>query len=42
LRRCAVEVENALHTIDGVRQAAVVGVPDELLGHAIKAFIVLD
>lgn len=38
----AVEVENALHTIDGVGQAAVVGVPDELLGQAIKAFIVLD
>lgn len=38
----AVEVENALHTIDGVGQAAVVGVPDELLGQAIKAFIVLE
>jgi len=37
-----VEVENVLHRISGVREAAVVGVPDELLGEAIRAFIVLD
>lgn len=37
-----VEVENALHRIAGVREAAVVGVPDEVLGEAIRAFIVLD
>ena len=37
-----VEVENVLHRIAGVREAAVVGVPDELLGEAIRAFIVLD
>jgi acyl-coenzyme A synthetase/AMP-(fatty) acid ligase len=37
-----VEVENALHRIAGVREAAVVGVPDELLGQAIRAFVVLD
>ncbi|HKE49015.1 MAG TPA: class I adenylate-forming enzyme family protein [Rhodanobacteraceae bacterium] len=36
-----VEVENMLHAIDGVREAAVVGVPDELLGQAIRAFVVL-
>ena len=38
----AVEVENVLHAMDGVRQAAVVGVPDELLGQAVHAYVVLD
>jgi len=37
-----VEVENALHRIRGVREAAVVGVPDELLGEAIRAYVVTD
>ena len=37
-----VEVENALHSIPGVREAAVIGIPDALLGQAIKAFIVLE
>jgi len=37
-----VEVENVLHRIGGVREAAVVGVPDEMLGEAIRAFVVLD
>lgn len=37
-----IEVENVLHRIDGVREAAVVGVPDEFLGEAIRAFVVLD
>jgi len=37
-----VEVENALAAIAGVREAAIVGVPDELLGQAIRAFVVLD
>jgi long-chain acyl-CoA synthetase len=36
----SVEVENALHDIPGVRQAAVIGVPDELLGMAIRAYVV--
>lgn len=35
------EVENALYAIDGVYEAAAVGVPDELLGEAVKAFVVL-
>jgi long-chain acyl-CoA synthetase len=35
------EVENALHSIPGISQAAVVGVPDEVLGEAIRAFVVL-
>ncbi len=36
------EVENVLHGIPGVREAAVIGIPDELLGQAIKAFIVRE
>jgi amino acid adenylation domain-containing protein len=38
----SVEVENALHDVPGVRQAAVIGVPDELLGEAVRAFVMLD
>jgi len=37
-----VEVENILHAIPGVREAAVVGVPDEVFGQAIRAYVVLD
>ncbi len=37
-----IEVENAIFDIEGVKEAAVIGVPDELLGEAIKAFVVLD
>jgi len=37
-----VEVENALHSIDGVREAAVVGAPDEILGEAVCAYVVLE
>ena len=36
------EVEQAICEIPGVREAAVIGVPDDILGHAIKAFVVLD
>ena len=36
------EVENALHGVPGISQAAVIGVPDEVLGEAIRAFVVLD
>jgi len=38
----SVEVENALYEIDGVQQAAVIGVPDELLGQAVRAYVVLE
>ena len=34
------EVEEVLHAMEGVAEAAVVGVPDRILGHAVKAVIV--
>src|SRR5205823_10651864 len=37
-----VEVESVLHALAGVKQAAVVGVPDDLLGEAVRAYVVLD
>ena len=36
------EVECALMEVAGVKEAAVIGVPDELLGQAVKAFVVLE
>jgi amino acid adenylation domain-containing protein len=36
-----VEIENVLYSLDGVRDAAVVGVAHETLGEAIRAFVVL-
>ena len=36
------EVETALMNVPGVKEAAVIGVADELLGQAIKAFVVLE
>ena len=35
------EVENVLHELPQIAEAAVVGVDDEILGHAIKAVITL-
>jgi acyl-coenzyme A synthetase/AMP-(fatty) acid ligase len=36
------EVELALVAIAGVREAAVIGVEDEVQGHAVKAFVALE
>jgi len=36
------EVENAIASLAGVREAAVVGVPDPVLGEAIKAYVVCN
>jgi long-chain acyl-CoA synthetase len=36
------EIEDALYSLTGVLEAAAVGVPDPILGQAIKAFVVLD
>lgn len=37
-----IEVENLLCNMDGIDQAAVIGIPDEQLGEQIKAFVVAD
>ena len=37
-----VEVENVLHGIPGIREAAVVGIPDPLLGQVIRAYVALE
>jgi acyl-coenzyme A synthetase/AMP-(fatty) acid ligase len=36
------EIENAIYSLEGVKDVAVVGVPDDLLGEAVHAFVVLD
>jgi acyl-coenzyme A synthetase/AMP-(fatty) acid ligase len=36
------EVEDVLYELDGVTEAAVIGVPDEILGNAVKAFVALS
>jgi len=36
------EVENTLCDMDGVTEAAVIGVPDEIFGQAIKTFVVIN
>jgi amino acid adenylation domain-containing protein len=35
------EVENVLYELEDVKEAAVIGVPDDMLGRAIKAFVAL-
>jgi len=36
------EIENVLYSLDGVLEAAVTGVPDEILGQAVKAYVSLE
>lgn len=37
-----VEVENVLHSMPEIREAAVIGMPDEIFGQSIKAFVALE
>jgi len=36
------EIENILYKLDGIIEAAVIGIFDEILGQAVKAYIVLE
>lgn len=36
------EIENVLYSLDGIIEAAVVGIPDEILGQAVKAYVALE
>jgi long-chain acyl-CoA synthetase len=36
------ELENILYNLDGIIEAVVIGIPDEILGQAVKAYIVLE
>jgi len=37
-----VEVENVLHSMPEIKEAAVIGIPDEIFGQSIKAFVSLE
>lgn len=36
------EIENVLYSLEGILEAAVVGVPDEIFGQAVKAYVALE
>jgi amino acid adenylation domain-containing protein len=36
------EVEGTIANLEGVKEVAVIGVPDDILGQAVKAFVVLE
>lgn len=36
------EVENVIYSLPGVREVAVIGVPDPVFGEAVKAFVVVE
>jgi len=36
------ELENTLYSMEGIAEVAVIGVPDEILGSALKAFVVTN
>lgn len=36
------EVENVLYSLNGVLEAAVIGVPDDILGEAVKLYVALE
>jgi len=37
-----VEVENILHGIEGIKEVGIIGIEDDILGQAIKAFVALE
>jgi acyl-coenzyme A synthetase/AMP-(fatty) acid ligase len=41
-RVSAKEVENILYEIPGIKEAAVIGIPDGIEGQSIKAFVIVN